>query len=70
MVRHWNRLPREIGGVTVHGGVQKSGRYGTSGHGLADMVVLDWQLDLTILEVFSNLNDSVVLYTCGEKTSL
>jgi len=32
--------------------------YGTSGHGLAGIVVLGWRLDLMILEVFSNLNDS------------
>jgi len=34
-------------------------RYGTSGHGLAGMVVLGGWLDFTILEVFSNLNDSM-----------
>jgi len=28
------------GGVTIPGGVQKTCRYGTSGHGLADVVVL------------------------------
>jgi len=39
-------------------GVQKPCRYGTSGHGLAGTVVLGSQLDLMILEVFSNLNDS------------
>jgi len=36
-------------------------RCGTSGYGLAGMVVLGWQLDLMILEVFSNLNNSVIL---------
>ena len=35
-------------------------RRDTSGHGLSGMVVLSLQLDL-ILEVFSNLNDSVIL---------
>jgi len=44
------------GGVTIPGGVQKLCTSGTSGHGLADMVVLGWRLDLVILEVFSNLN--------------
>jgi len=29
------------------------------------MVGLGWQLDLMILEVFSNLNDSVIL--CGDQ---
>jgi len=33
----------------------------TSGHGLAGVLVLGWQLDLVILEVFSNLNDSMIL---------
>jgi len=34
---------------------KKMCRCGTSGHGLAGMVVLGWWLDLMILEVFSNL---------------
>jgi len=49
------------GGVTVPGDVQKMCRYGTSGHGLAGMVVLGGWLDLMMLEVFSNLNDSRIL---------
>jgi len=48
------------GGVPTPGGVQKPRRCGTSGRGLADVVVLVWQLDLMTLEVFSNLNDSVI----------
>ena len=36
-------------------------RYGTSGHGLAGMVVLGCWLDLMILEGFSKLNDSPAL---------
>jgi len=35
------------------GRVQKTCRCGTSGHGLAGMVVLGWWLDLRILEIFS-----------------
>jgi len=35
-------------------------RCGTLGHGLVDMVGLDGWLDF-ILEVFSNLNDSMML---------
>jgi len=42
------------GGVTIPEGVQKTHRYGTSGHGLVGMVVLGGWLDLMILEVFSN----------------
>jgi len=40
-------------------------RCDTWGHGLAGMVVLGWWLDLMILEVFSNLNDSVHQYMLG-----
>jgi len=51
---------QESGGVTSLGGVKKICRYGTSGHGLVGMVVMGWQLDLMILEVFSNLYDSMI----------
>jgi len=40
VVRHWNKLPREMVGVTFPGGVQKTSRCGTLGYGLVDMVVL------------------------------
>jgi len=46
------------GGVTVPGGVQEMCRCGTEGHGL--WAWWCWGgLDLAILEVFSNLNDSI-----------
>jgi len=35
-------------------------RHGTSGYGLVGMVVLGGWLDLSILEVFSSLNDSMI----------
>jgi len=36
---------------------------GTWGHGLVvDLVVLDLQLNLMILQVFSSLNDSLMLF--------
>jgi len=35
--------------------------YSTSGHGSAGMVVMGWLLDFMILEVFSSLNDSMIL---------
>ena len=50
------------GGVTIPAGVQKTCRCGISGHGLVGIVVLGGRLDLMILEVFSNLNDSMILF--------
>ena len=49
------------GGVPIPGGVQKPCGCGTWGHGLASMVVLGCRLHLMILEVFSNLSDSIIL---------
>jgi len=40
VVRHWNRLPREVVRVPIPGSVQKMCRCGTAGCGLAGMVVL------------------------------
>ena len=37
-------------------------RRGTSRQGLVGMVVMGWQLGLMILEIFSNLNDSMILW--------
>ena len=51
------------GRVAIPGGVQKMCSYGTSAHGLSGMVALGWWLDLMILAVFSNLNDSMILDT-------
>jgi len=44
------------------GGVQKMCRCGTLGYGSVSMVVLGGWLDLMILEVFSNLNVSMIIY--------
>jgi len=40
----------------------EKGRCGTEGQGLVGMVVMTQQLDLMILEVVSNLNDSMTLF--------
>jgi len=39
VVKPWSRLPREMV-ITIPGGVQKMCRYGSSGHGLAGMVLM------------------------------
>jgi len=50
------------GGVSIPGGLQKMCRHSTLGHRLVGMVALGWWLDLMILEVFSNPNDSMILW--------
>jgi len=59
LVRHCHNCPGS-GGVTIPGGIQKQWRCGTEGHSQWTW----WDglgLGLVILEIFSNLNDSMIL---------
>jgi len=49
------------GGVPIPGRVQTPCGCGPWGHGLAGVVGLGWRLDVVILEVFSNLKNSMIL---------
>ena len=54
-------MPREVVESPSLEVFKKTCRYGTPGHDLAAMVVLGWQLYLIILEIFSNLDESIIL---------
>jgi len=40
VVKHWNRMPREVVRVAVPRGVQETCRYNTYEHGFVDMVIM------------------------------
>lgn len=48
------------GGITVPGSLQETTGHSTWCCGLVDMVLFHQRLDLKILELFSNLYDSVI----------
>lgn len=54
------KVPQGGGGVSGPGDVQGMTGHGTQGSGLGDKVGVGHRLDLMALEVFSNLNDSVI----------
>jgi len=57
VVRHWNRLSRAV----VEFPSLEVWHFRIWGYDLVGMVVLGGWLGLVILEVFSNLNDSMIL---------
>lgn len=51
------------GGVTASGSVRETWRCGAEGQVLVGMMVMDWRLELMVLEVFSNINNSMILWS-------
>ena len=61
VIKHWNRLPREV--VESPSLEVFKRRVDVALHGLVvDLAVLDLQLNSMILKVFSNLHDSMILW--------
>ena len=49
--------------VGVNMFIQEKHRHGTDGYGLVGMAMMGWRLDVLILVMFSNLNDSMISWT-------
>ena len=60
---HWNRLPGEVVESLSLEVFEK--RIYVAGRDIVGMVVMGWWLDLIILKVFSNFNDSIILLFYG-----
>lgn len=61
VVKCWNGLPRVAVESLSLGSVQETTGCGTLCQSLVDMVAFGQRLDSKILEMFSNLNDSMSL---------
>jgi len=61
VVKHWTRLPTAVVESPSLEGFKKMCRCGTLGYGLVGLEVMGWQLNLMILEGFSNLKDLMTL---------
>jgi len=55
------QLPREVGGVTIPGGVQEPQGCGPEEHGQRALLLTGRRLDSVISVIFSNLYDSIIL---------